>query len=264
MNLEGLLQGRVAIVAGGGGGGIGAETSRTLARAGAPVAVVDLDAASAKSIRDEIEAAGGRAVAITADVRSSDGVAAIVAETRDAFGRIDVLVNVAGGMHRHASWRPLADWDEASWDRILEINLRYIFLLTRAVIPVMIAQGDGGAIVNITSISGVFGAPNHAAYGAAKAGLIHLTKSLCLEYGEKGIRCNAVSPGAVETAAVADALGGDREMSRTIPLGRAGRPADIARAVLFLASPLSDYVSGQMLLVDGGVSARFPLGIPGG
>ena len=175
-----------------------------------------------------------------------------------------MLVNVAGGMHRYATWRPLAQWDEESWDGILAINLRYVFLLARAVLPAMVEQGEGGSIVNITSISGVFGAPHHAPYGAAKAGLIHLTQSLALEYGPQGIRCNAVSPGAILTEAVGSAMQPERvdAVSRAVPLSRGGQPADIANAVLFLASPLASYVSGQMLLVDGGVSTRFPLGTP--
>ena len=266
MGIEDLLADKVAIVAGGGGGGIGAQTSRTLASAGAAVVVGDLEPERAETLREEIEGQGGRALAVTADVRTVEGAESIVEAALAAFGRIDVLVNVAGGMHQHATWRPMAEWDEPSWDGVVSINLRYIFLLARAVIPVMVRQGDGGSIINITSISGVFGAPNHAAYGAAKAGLIHLTKSLCLEYGRQGVRCNAVSPGVVETAAVADALDDARRerMHRDIPLARGGLPDDIANAVLFFASPLSAYVSGQMLLVDGGVSVRFPLGIPGG
>jgi 3-oxoacyl-[acyl-carrier protein] reductase len=264
--VAGLLDGKVAIVAGGGGGGIGAQVSRTLAGAGAAVAVVDIERERAEAVCKEIDAAGGRSAAIAADLRDPASARAIVSTARSTFGRIDALANVAGGMHQHAAWRPLTQWSEEDWDRIVSINLRYVFLLCRAVIPVMIEQGEGGSIVNITSISGVFGAPNHAAYGAAKAGLIHLTKSLCLEYGRYGIRCNAVSPGVVQTAAVASALSeeGRADLGRTIPLRRAGRPDDIAQAVLFFASPLSSYVSGQMLLVDGGVSARFPLGIPGG
>jgi 3-oxoacyl-[acyl-carrier protein] reductase len=261
-----LLDGRVAIVAGGGGGGIGAQVSRVLAAAGAAVAVVDIERERADQVCKEIDTAGGRSAAIAADLRDPASSRAIVSTTRATFGRIDVLANVAGGMHQHAAWRPLAQWSEEDWDRIVSINLRYVFLLCRAVIPVMLELGEGGSIVNITSISGVFGAPNHAAYGAAKAGLIHLTRSLCLEYGRHGIRCNAVSPGVVQTAAVASALGDEArgQMARSIPLGRPGRPDDIAQAVLFFASPLSSYISGQMLLVDGGVSARFPLGIPGG
>jgi 3-oxoacyl-[acyl-carrier protein] reductase len=263
--LPGLLAGRVAIVAGGGGDGIGAAVSRALAGAGAAVAVVDIDPGAARKVCDQISAGGGRALPVVADVRESASGGAIVAATRGAFGRIDVLATVAGGMTAHAAFRPLVEWDEADWDKIVALNLRYVFLLTRAVIPVMISQGEGGSIVNVTSISGVFGAPNHAAYGAAKAGLIHLTKTLCLEYGRQGIRANAVSPGAIETPATDKALAGSQRshVTAVTPLGRAGAPEDIARAVLFFASPLSSYVSGQMLLVDGGASALFPLGVPG-
>jgi 3-oxoacyl-[acyl-carrier protein] reductase len=265
LELPGLLAGRAAIVAGGGGGGIGAAVSRALASAGAKVAVVDIDPAAARKVCDQVSARGGQALPVVADVREAASATAIVSATRQAFGRIDVLVNVAGGMTAHAEFRPLVDWSEADWDRIVSLNLRYVFLLARAVIPVMIEQGQGGSIVNVTSISGVFGSPNHSAYGAAKAGLIHLTRTLCVEYGRQGIRANAVSPGAIETPATDKALAGAQRshVSAVTPLGRAGAPGDIARAVLFFASPLASYVSGQMLLVDGGASAIFPLGVPG-
>ena len=263
MSADGLLERKTAIVAGGGGAGIGAQVSRVLAGAGASVVAVDVERERAEAVCAEIEAAGGSALPVTADLREPSAAPAILAAARDAFGRIDILVNVAGGMHAHAPWRPLARWEEDDWDRIFAINLRYVFLLCRAVVPAMVEQGSGGSIVNVGSISGVFGAPNHSAYGAAKAGLIHLTKSLCLEYGPHGIRCNAVSPGAVETGAVSGAMDAQREgVRRATPLGRAGAPDDIARAVLFFASPMSAYVSGQMLLVDGGAAARFPFGAP--
>jgi 3-oxoacyl-[acyl-carrier protein] reductase len=262
--IPGLLTGRSAIVAGGGGAGIGAAVSRTLAASGAAVTVVDIDRAAASRVCDQIAADGGRSIPVVADVRESASADAIVRAARAAFGRIDVLATVAGGMTAHAEFRPLVQWSEADWDKIVSLNLRYVFLLSRAVIPVMIEQG-GGSIVNVTSISGVFGAPNHAAYGAAKAGLIHLTRSLCLEYGPQGIRANAVSPGAIETPATDKAMAGAQRshVSAVTPLRRAGAPEDIARAVLFFASPLASYVSGQMLLVDGGASVIFPLGTPG-
>jgi len=260
-----LLEGRVAIVAGAGGGGIGAEVSRTLAAAGAAVVAVDVERSRAEEVCSQIADRDGRAHPVEADVCADGSALRIVSEARDAFGRIDVLVNVAGGMHAHAEWRPLIDWTDTDWDRIVALNLRYVFQLARAVIPVMIEQGEGGAIVNITSISGVFGAPNHSAYGAAKAGLIHLTRTLCLEYGAHGIRANAVSPGAIETAATASALDEAQRahLATVTPLGRPGRPEEIANTVLFLASPMGSFISGQMLLVDGGASVVFPLGTPG-
>lgn len=262
--VPGLLAGCAAVVAGGGGAGIGAAVSRILAASGAAVLVVDIDPSAARKVCDQIAADGGRAVPLVADLLESASADAIVRAALEAFGRIDVLATVAGGMTAHAEFRPLAEWSEADWDKIVSLNLRYVFLLSRAVIPVMIRQG-GGSIVNVTSISGVFGAPRHAPYGAAKAGLIHLTRSLCLEYGPQGIRANAVSPGAVETPATDKAMAGAQRshVSAVTPLRRAGAPEDIARAVLFFASPLAAYISGQMLLVDGGASVIFPLGTPG-
>jgi NAD(P)-dependent dehydrogenase (short-subunit alcohol dehydrogenase family) len=172
-----------------------------------------------------------------------------------------VLANVAGGMTHQAEWRHLDLWSTAEWDRVVHLNLRYVFWLCRAVIPGMVERG-GGSIVSVTSISGVFGAPNHSAYGAAKAGLIHLTKTLAVEYGRVGIRVNAVSPGAVATPATDAVLSAERKetLATATPLQRPGRPDDIARAVLFFASPMSEYVTGQMLLVDGGIGSKFPLG----
>jgi NAD(P)-dependent dehydrogenase (short-subunit alcohol dehydrogenase family) len=203
-------------------------------------------------------------VPVVADVLDEEQSQPIVDAAVDTFGGLDVLVNVAGGMNVFGNWAPLTEWSSAQWDAVVGLNLRYHFLLCRAAVPRMAERG-GGAIVSITSISGVFGAPNHAAYGAAKAGLIHLTRTLALEVGRLGIRVNAVSPGAVATPATADRITPERqeEMARTTPLQRAGVPEDIARAVLFLASPMADYVTGQMLLVDGGVGAKFPLHAPG-
>jgi NAD(P)-dependent dehydrogenase (short-subunit alcohol dehydrogenase family) len=258
-----LLDGKVALVAGA-GRGIGEATARLLAAAGAAVAVVDLEEDRARAVRDAIMSAGGRAVPVVADVRDEAQSDAIVDAAVSTFGGLDVLVNVAGGMNVFGNWAPLTEWSSDQWDAVVGLNLRYHFLLCRSAIP-RLAERGGGAIVNITSVSGVFGAPNHAAYGAAKAGLIHLTKTLALEVGRLGIRVNAVSPGAVFTPATADRLTPERreEMQRTTPLQRAGAPDDIARAVLFFASPMADYVTGQMLLVDGGVAAKFPLHAPG-
>ena len=178
---------------------------------------------------------------MTADLREREAVDGIVDSARAAFGRVDLLINVAGGMHAHARWQELAQWEDEEWDAIVALNLRYVFLLCRAFVRALRAQRSGGSIVNITSISGVFGAPNHCAYGAAKAGLIHLTKTLALENGRHGIRCNAVSPGFVETPATASALTAEQRerLENSNPLGRVGRPEDIANAVLFFASPLS-------------------------
>jgi len=260
-----LLAGKNALVVGG-GRGIGKAISLTLGAAGAAVAVVDLEADRAEEVVAELAALGVTGVALTADIRSTEEVDRVVAATCERLGGIDVLVTVVGGQHAFAAWQPTHQWSDEEWDLVYGVNLRYVFLVSRAVIRVMLAAGHGGSIVNVGSVSGMAGAPNHSAYGAAKAGVIHLAKSLALEYGRYGIRINVVSPGVVRTPATAGALEPeqDKAMAGKVPLGRIGAPEDIAKAVLFFASPMADYVSGQVLAVDGGVSARFPLPLPGG
>lgn len=255
-----LLAGRVALVAGG-GRGIGEATVRILSAAGAAVAVLDVEADRAETVAASLRATGAMAIPLVADLRDEDACAAAVDLAVTELGAVDVLANVAGGMTNQAEWRHLEHWSTDEWDRVVHLNLRYVFWLCRSVIPVMIERG-GGSIVNVTSISGVFGAPNHSAYGAAKAGLIHLTKTLAVEHGRSGIRVNAVSPGAVATPATDAVVSEARKatLAAATPLQRPGRPDDIARAVLYFASPMSDYVTGQMLLVDGGIAAKFPLG----
>lgn len=257
-----LLRGKTAIVAGG-GRGIGEATSRLLSAAGAAVAVLDNEPDRAEGVARSIRANSGTSLPVHADLRDEDQCREAVDRVTREFGGVDVLANVAGGMQAHAEWRPLRDWPTEDWDRIVHLNLRYVFWLCRSVIPIMESRG-GGSIVNVTSISGVFGSPNHSAYGAAKAGLIQLSKTLAVECGPSGIRVNAVSPGAARTPATStgrseEQLAASFEMlSQLTPLRRPGSAEDIARAVLFFASPLGEYVSGQMLLVDGGVSSKFP------
>lgn len=257
-----LLENKVAIVAGG-GRGIGAMTSKTLAASGAATIVVDIEADRAEATVGEIRANGGTAEAIVADLFDTKQVETLVQTTVDTFGRVDILANVAGGAFAYVEFRRMAEWSEDEFDLIQTRNLRYIFVICKAVIKQMLAQGTGGSIVNVASISGVVSAPNHAPYGAAKAGLIQLTKTIALEYGREGIRCNAVSPGSIYTPATSE--GRDRNLSRyrkIVPIGRVGQPEDIAGAILFFASPLSSYVTGQMLLVDGGASVNWPLSNP--
>ncbi|MSV88219.1 MAG: SDR family oxidoreductase [Actinobacteria bacterium] len=260
--MQGLVMGKTAIVAGG-GRGIGEAISLVLADAGAAVMVVDKVAERAERVTAEVTARGGRACALVANLRDDAELAAIVPATVDAFGAVDILVNVAGGMR--AGWRPLRESEASDWDFVFRQNVRWVQLLSVAAADRMVAQGAGGSIVSIGSVSGVFGAPNHAAYGAAKAALIHLMKSLALEYGRFGVRANAVSPGSIRTPAVAGLITPEQQErdDLTTALGRAGTPDDIARAVLFFASDLARFVTGQMLVVDGGATVRFPLLSPG-
>jgi NAD(P)-dependent dehydrogenase (short-subunit alcohol dehydrogenase family) len=252
-----LLTGQGAVVAGA-GRGIGAAVARTLASAGASVCVIDIELDRAVRVAEDINGAGGRAMATQAELRDPGQVESAIAGAVRDFDGVHVLVNVAGGMHAYAPWRRLADWDEETWDEILDRNLRYVFLTTRAMVRQLLAAGTGGSVVNIASISGETSAPNHTAYGAAKAGLSNLTRTLAVEYGPDQIRFNAVAPGSVATPAVADRVTG----VGSAPLPRWATPQDIANAVVFLASPLASYVTGQTLLVDGGASAKFPMSTP--
>lgn len=260
--MQGLVEGKVAIVAGG-GRGIGEAVSLQLARSGASVLVVEKVHERAERVTAAILAEGGRAKAHFANLRDDGDIAEVVPAAVEAFGVPDVLVNVAGGMR--AGWRPLRESEPSDWDFVFRQNVRWVQLMSVAFADRLMTEGRAGSIVSIGSVSGIFGAANHAAYGAAKAALIHLMRSLTLEYGRYGIRANSVSPGSIRTPAVAGFLSADEKArdDLTTPLGRAGAPDDIAKAVLFLASDLAGFVSGQNIVVDGGASVRFPLLAPG-
>ncbi|MGC4112285.1 MAG: SDR family NAD(P)-dependent oxidoreductase [Nocardioides sp.] len=258
------LQGQHAVVVGGGGQGIGRSVSLALATAGARVTVVDLDPEQSSGVVDEIVGLGGRADSQAANACSSDEVNAAIDAAAEGSDGIDVLVTVVGGVRGLAPWQPVHQHTDAQWAAILDLNLTSAFLSVRAALTHMVPRGRG-SIVAVGSLSGMRGAPNHAAYGAAKAGVIHLARSVAIEYGRHGIRMNAVSPGRVDTPATSDTLddAAYRVMAERVPLGRMASPDDIAAAVAFLASPESAYISGQVLTVDGGASARFPLPIAG-
>jgi NAD(P)-dependent dehydrogenase (short-subunit alcohol dehydrogenase family) len=207
------------------------------------------------------------------EAQFKEAIGSVVAE----FGGIDILANVAGGLFAGtcaalggadridsaaAEWHRPVDCSTDEWDVNVHMNLRYVFWLCREVVPKMAARG-AGSTVSVTPISGVFGSPNHAAYGAAKAGLIHLTKTLAVEYGRSNIRVNAVSRGSIATPTTGMDAETQAVIGRNTPLQRAGEPADIAGAILYFASPMFDYVTGQMLLVDGGFGSRFPFSVSG-
>ncbi len=259
------LEGRVAVVAGGGGDGIGGTISLCLAQAGAAVAVLDRDADCARQAVEAIEAAGGRGLAVLEDVCTPEGCAAAVERTVGTLGGLDVLVNVVGGMGGQARWVVTEEWTDAEWDHILSMNLRYVFLMCRAALPSLRASRVGGSIVNIASISGTHSAPQHVAYGAAKAGLVSMTRSLALEYARDGIRANAVAPGVIRTPRGGRGMASDFEarLAESLPIPRPGQPQEIAGPVLFLASDLASYVTGQTLGVDGGAAVRYPIPVLG-
>jgi 3-oxoacyl-[acyl-carrier protein] reductase len=263
-HLDGLLDRKVAVVAGG-GRGMGEAACRSLAASGAAVVVVDKSRERAERVADGLSADGRRAVALHVDLRDDDAPDRVVAAAVDGFGALDVVVNVAGGMRAANAWRPIRLNDPDDWDFVFRQNVGWVQRLAVAAADRMVAQGTGGSVVSIGSVSGLFGAPNHAAYGAAKAALIHLTKSLALEYGRHGVRFNVVCPGSVRTPAVDAVLDPEakRRDAATTPLQRAGTPEDIAKVILFFASDLAAFVTGQALVVDGGATVRFPLLSPG-
>jgi len=260
---SGLMEGLRALVIGGGGAGIGAAISAGIAAAGADVAIVDVTDERAKAAAQTAAGFGRTAVPIVADIRQPADVERVVARAREALGGIDVLVTVVGGLMAFGvPFSRLHEVADEGWDFVFDMNLKYVYRVVKATLAVMLEQGSGGSIVSIGSDAGTagHGAPNMAAYGAAKSGLAHLVTSVALEYGPDGIRMNMVSPGPTETGATS-ALSATQIglMNAAIPLRHRGRPEDIANAVIFFASPMSRQVTGQVLGVDGGVSVQSPM-----
>jgi meso-butanediol dehydrogenase / (S,S)-butanediol dehydrogenase / diacetyl reductase len=239
--------GKVAIVTGA-ASGIGAATARLLGGEGARVVVADLDHAGAMALAGEIDT-----LAIGVDVADPWAVEAMVAHTVATFGGLDVLVNNAG----MGTVGSLAATSDETWRRVLAVNLDGVFHGLRAAIPRLRARG-GGAVVNIASISGLAGDHGFAAYNAAKAGVINLTRSAALDHARHGIRINAVAPGLVDTPIVAAAKaipGAVEAWNGVIPMGRAATADEIAHAIAFLASDAASYITGTTLVVDGGLTA---------
>ena len=248
------MEGRVAFVTGG-GSGMGRETARLLAEAGARVTVCDRDGDAARETVEIVERAGGTARADEVDVSDSSAVNRAVAAAAEALGPIDALVNIAG-IYRIAAVEDIADED---WARMFAVHVNGTFYTCRAVLPGMIAARSG-AIVNMSSLHAVRGQANAAHYAAAKGAIIGLTKSIAREKGPLGIRANAVAPGPIDTPLWRGAVPPDEidavmaKRSEIIPMGRLGAPAEVAQTIVHLLSPAASYITGQVVTIDGGES----------
>jgi len=248
------FEGRAALVTGG-ASGFGRAVALRLVSEGAAVAVADINADGGRRTVARIEQAGGRALAIEADVTRPEDNRRMVAETTQAFGRLDVLFPSAGV----GAGGSVLTIDEAAWDRVLDLDLRSVYLACRYAIPEMIA-GGGGAIVTVASIGGHRG--NFAAsFAAAKGAVVNLTRSMAVAHARDGVRVNCVSPGWVETPINARALADPdrrRRVEAAHPMGRMGTPEEVAAAVVFLASDEASWITGAVLPVDGGYLAAGP------
>lgn len=251
--MAGRLEGKVALVTGA-GSGIGRASAERFAAEGARVAVVDLK--GAEEVSAAIDAAGGEAIALATDVADEEAVAAMAAAAIERFGRVDVLMNNAGILD---DYLPAADMPTAVWDRVLGVNLNAQFFTARALLPQMVERG-AGAIVNVASTAGLNGGNGGAAYTASKHAVIGFTRQLCFDYARKGIRCNVLCPGAVETGMTKEIFASPdaavMEAVESAPIGRWAQPEELAAAALFLASDEASFVNGAVYLVDGGFDSK--------
>jgi len=258
LNVNVQLKDRVAIVTGG-ASGQGRAASVMFAQAGAKVVVADVDADGGQHTVQMVREAGGEAVFAPADVSRAKDVEGMIEAGLDNWGRLDILYNNAATGRGPDTWGgDVTSFTEADWDFVVDVSLKSVFLGCRAAIPVMQRQG-GGSIVNISSINALVGVANADHYTAAKGGVVSLTRVLAVRYAADNIRVNCICPGAVDTPMIAPVLAteeGRKYVERWVPLKRAARPEEVAAVGLFLASDAASYVTGAIIPVDGGVTAR--------
>ncbi|WP_327100651.1 SDR family oxidoreductase [Nocardia vinacea] len=252
------LGGRIVIVSGAGGGGIGTAVTRMVARAGATVLAVSRSAENLGKHVEPLAAEGLSVLPVAADASTDVGVATVLERARQLDGELYGLVNVAGGA-APSTWMPSTRVTRDDWRALFTQNLETMFFMSQAVAAKLKSRGRPGSIVSISSISGMNTAPFHIAYGTAKAALVAATRTMAVELALDDIRVNAVAPGVTETPASGAYVGDDAERDRrAIAMGRRGRPHEQAGAILFLLSELSSYITGQTLLVDGGLNLKWP------
>jgi NAD(P)-dependent dehydrogenase (short-subunit alcohol dehydrogenase family) len=243
------LKNKIAIVTGS-GRGIGKSTALELAKEGAKVVVSDIDIKECQNVCDEIKKIGSDAIAVKCDISKKNDIDAMIKKTMQKFQKIDILINNAGVVLT----KPFVEMTEKDWDFVLDINLKGVFLCTNAVVKQMIKQ-KSGKIISVASIAGEVGFMNNSAYCASKAGIINLTRELALELSPHNINVNAIAPGVIATKMTEDMLK-DKKTKEVLltstPLGRVGQPEEIGKAVVFLASDDSNFITGHTLVVDGG------------
>jgi NAD(P)-dependent dehydrogenase (short-subunit alcohol dehydrogenase family) len=248
------LEGKVGVVAGG-TSGIGRETAVLFAKAGAKVVVAGRRELQGEETIQLIRAAGGDGLFVKTDVSKASQVDALIQRAVEKFGRLDIAFNNAG---IEGVWAPIVRQSEEDWDRTIDINLKGVWLCLKYEIRQMLKQGGAGAIVNMASVTGLVGSAGAGAYSASKHGVIGLTKTAALETAQNGIRINAVCPAVIETA-MGDRLFGAPAVHKYVlgchPIGRFGRPAEIAEAVLWMCSDSASFMTGQCLVLDGGFLA---------
>lgn len=251
------LDGRIVIVSGAGGGGIGTSVTETIARAGATVIAVSRSEENLNKHIAPLAAAGLPVVAVAADASTDEGIATVLEKARNTEGELYGLVNVAGGAGP-TTWMPSTRVTRDDWRALFTQNLETMFFMSQAVAAELKEQGRPGSIVSISSISGMNTAPFHIGYGSAKAAIVAATRTMAVELATDGIRVNAVAPGVTATPASGTYVDDDPERDRrAIAMGRRGRPEEQAGAILFLLSELSSYITGQTILVDGGLNLKW-------
>jgi meso-butanediol dehydrogenase/(S,S)-butanediol dehydrogenase/diacetyl reductase len=249
------LKEKVAIITGG-GSGIGEVTARLFASEGAAVMLADINGPAAAAVAESINAGGGRATWAETDVTTGSSVEAMVRATLSTFGQLDILFNNAG----IEGFGSVIEADEKTWDRIFAVHVRGAFLCSKYALPAMIDGGRGGVVINVSSVAGLVGLQHMSAYSAAKGAIISLTRAMAADFAADGIRVNCIAPGTTMTPLGQRLIENDtpeklaQRLSR-YPLGRFGKPEEIARSVLFLASDDSSYATGMCLVMDGGLTS---------